>query len=56
MKINIGEELPDIERNGRCFTDGCGIAGREVLNQAALALNEKVGINSQPSAIQFRLG
>ncbi|AFR96691.2 RNA-dependent RNA polymerase 1 [Cryptococcus neoformans C23] len=56
MKINIGEELPDIERNGRCFTDGCGIAGREVLNQAALALNEKVGINAQPSAIQFRLG
>ncbi|WVN86300.1 uncharacterized protein L203_101463 [Cryptococcus depauperatus CBS 7841] len=56
IKINVGEEMPDIMRNERCFTDGCGVAGRQVLNQAALALNENMGINTKPSAIQFRLG
>ncbi|ODN90833.1 RNA-dependent RNA polymerase 1 [Cryptococcus wingfieldii CBS 7118] len=56
MKINIAGELPDIKRNGRIFTDGVGIAGKLVLHQAALALGERQGLNSNPSTIQFRLG
>lgn len=48
--------MPDIERNGYTFTDGVGFAGRAVLAEAARALSHHRGINSQPSAIQFRLG
>ncbi|KAL1413347.1 hypothetical protein Q8F55_001106 [Vanrija albida] len=54
--IVLGDEYPDIERNGHCFTDGCSIAGREVMRKAAAALGDKRGVNSTPSAIQFRLG
>ncbi|WVQ80183.1 hypothetical protein IAT38_002288 [Cryptococcus sp. DSM 104549] len=56
MKIELGPRLPDVERNGRTFTDGVAVAGKEVLKQAALALGEKKGLNLTPSAIQFRLG
>ncbi|ODO01343.1 hypothetical protein I350_06162 [Cryptococcus amylolentus CBS 6273] len=56
MKIDFGEKLADVKRNGRIFTDGVGLAGRNVLHEAALALGEKKGIDSYPSVIQFRLG
>jgi RNA-dependent RNA polymerase len=52
----MGPQMPDIERNNFCFTDGVGFAGRAVLAEAARALGHEKGINSQPSAIQFRLG
>ncbi|MGG6496762.1 UNVERIFIED_CONTAM: RNA-dependent RNA polymerase, partial [Bacteroidetes bacterium 56_B9] len=45
LNIIVGDEIPDVERNGHCFTDGCAIAGEEVLKQAALALNAK-GLNA----------
>ncbi|WVR09517.1 hypothetical protein IAU60_006585 [Kwoniella sp. DSM 27419] len=56
LKITIGRQLADVERNGRIFTDGVAMAGGDVLKQAALALGEKQGLNATPSAIQFRLG
>ncbi|OCF31540.1 RNA-dependent RNA polymerase 1 [Kwoniella heveanensis BCC8398] len=56
MKITIGPQLKDVERNGRTFTDGVAMAGSDVLRQAAFALGEKRGLNATPSAIQFRLG
>ncbi|WVQ95053.1 hypothetical protein IAU59_002145 [Kwoniella sp. CBS 9459] len=56
MNITIGPQLPDVERNGRTFTDGVAMAGADVLRQAAFALGEKRGLNATPSAIQFRLG
>ena len=52
----MGAQVPDIERNGYTFTDGVGFAGRAVLAEAAKALGHTKGINSKPSAIQFRLG
>ncbi|WVW85521.1 hypothetical protein I302_107559 [Kwoniella bestiolae CBS 10118] len=56
MNIKVGVQLPDIERNGRTFTDGVAVAGLEVLRQAAAALGQQKGLNASPSAIQFRLG
>ncbi|WRT68501.1 uncharacterized protein IL334_005477 [Kwoniella shivajii] len=56
LKITLGAQLPDVERNGRTFTDGVAVAGIDVLRQAAYALGEKKGLNASPSAIQFRLG
>jgi RNA-dependent RNA polymerase len=56
IDATLGPTEPDIERNGYCFTDGVGFAGRAVLAEAARALGHHRGINSQPSAIQFRLG
>nr|XP_019011562.1 RNA-dependent RNA polymerase 1 [Kwoniella pini CBS 10737]OCF50343.1 RNA-dependent RNA polymerase 1 [Kwoniella pini CBS 10737] len=56
MKITLGQELKDIQRNGRTFTDGVAMAGLEVLQNAAFALGERKGLNASPSAIQFRLG
>lgn len=56
LDIVMGEEYPDIERNGHCFTDGCSIAGIEIMRKAAAALGDRRGVNSAPSAIQFRLG
>jgi RNA-dependent RNA polymerase len=52
----MGPKMPDIERNGYTFTDGVGFAGRAVMAEAARALGHHKGLNSQPSAIQFRLG
>lgn len=48
--------LADVERNKYCFTDGVAIAGEEVMREAAKVLGYNRGINSCPSAIQFRLG
>jgi RNA-dependent RNA polymerase len=45
----------DIERLGNCFTDGCSIAGQQVMKEAAAVLGVK-GLSTNPSAIQFRLG
>lgn len=56
IDLQMGPQVPDIERNGYCFTDGVGFAGRAVLAEAAKALGYTWGINSRPSAIQFRLG
>lgn len=53
--VKIGER-EDIEENGHCFTDGCSVAGTEVMWKAAQALGPKKTITSAPSAIQFRLG
>ncbi|KAG6015395.1 hypothetical protein E4U43_005377, partial [Claviceps pusilla] len=46
--------IPDIERNGFCFTDGVGIISKF----QALAITEdmKLDILSEPTAFQFRLG
>lgn len=52
----MGPRLSDVERNGYTFTDGVGIAGVEVMKEAARALGVKAGINATPSVIQFRLG
>ena len=49
-------DMPDVERNGYCFTDGVGVAGPEVMMMAAKALGTTQGLNATPSAIQFRLG
>ena len=56
LDVTLGPEIPDIERNGSCFTDGVGLGGSEVMREAARALGFLRGINSTPSAIQFRLG
>ncbi|RXK35060.1 hypothetical protein M231_07680 [Tremella mesenterica] len=56
INVDIGLQIPDVERNGHCFTDGVGLAGFEVMREAARALGFREGINSTPSAIQFRLG
>ncbi|WVQ72940.1 hypothetical protein IAR50_002502 [Cryptococcus sp. DSM 104548] len=56
MRINIGEELCDTRRNGSIFTDGVGIAGRQVLHKAVLTLGEKQEINSHPSVIHGAKG
>jgi len=56
LKIVVGPELPDVERNGHLFTDGCAVAGSEVMREAARALGTTRGIDANPSAIQFRLG
>jgi RNA-dependent RNA polymerase len=54
--VQIGPVMADVERNGFTFTDGVGIAGTAVMTEAARALGATYGINSSPSAIQFRLG
>lgn len=56
IEIQLGKPLADVKRNGYCFTDGVGVAGREVMRMAAAALGTTKGINALPSAIQFRLG
>ncbi|KAK4685416.1 RNA-dependent RNA polymerase, partial [Tremellales sp. Uapishka_1] len=56
LRIRIGPQLPDVERNGNTFTDGCAVAGSEIMRLAAKALGTDVGVNAAPSAIQFRLG
>jgi RNA-dependent RNA polymerase len=56
LNIHMGPKLQDVERNGYCFTDGVGVAGTEVMREAARALGYTRGINGTPSAIQFRLG
>ncbi|KAF3941467.1 hypothetical protein ABW19_dt0209484 [Dactylella cylindrospora] len=48
-------EIPDVERNGFCFTDGCGTisqsAAQLIASELRLSREEPV-----PSAFQFRLG
>jgi hypothetical protein len=56
LNINVGPELKDVERNDFTFTDGCSVAGIEVMRQAATALGAIRGLDACPSAIQFRLG
>lgn len=60
LEVTLGPSLPDVEVKGPkgtyCFTDGCGVAGDEVMKEAARALGIKKGIDLFPSAIQFRLG
>ncbi|KAI0225425.1 hypothetical protein L0F63_001438 [Massospora cicadina] len=46
------QEIPDIERNGFCFTDGVGKISQALLNKIALELE----LPTIPSAIQFRMG
>ncbi|GFZ50894.1 hypothetical protein JCM24511_08652 [Saitozyma sp. JCM 24511] len=56
LDVHMGPVMADVERNGFTFTDGVGIAGSAVMTEAARALGATYGINSTPSAIQFRLG
>lgn len=56
LNIQLGAELPDVNKGSYCFTDGVGAAGIEVMREAAKALGHRKGINATPSAIQFRLG
>ncbi|BEI83326.1 hypothetical protein CcaverHIS002_0311940 [Cutaneotrichosporon cavernicola] len=55
LVIKIGKR-EDVEINGHCFTDGCSVAGTEVMWKAAEALRPNKTIQCRPSAIQFRLG
>ncbi|BEJ14161.1 hypothetical protein CspHIS471_0313350 [Cutaneotrichosporon sp. HIS471] len=55
LVIKIGKR-EDVEINGHCFTDGCSVAGTEVMWKAAEALRPNKTVQSRPSAIQFRLG
>ncbi|RSH88373.1 uncharacterized protein EHS24_000913 [Apiotrichum porosum] len=55
IKISLGR-IPDIERDKECFTDGCSMAGTQVMAQSAQALGITCGLDANPSAIQFRLG
>jgi RNA-dependent RNA polymerase len=43
--------IPDIERNGYCFTDGCGFISQDLANKLAPLFGF-----SQASAFQIRLG
>ncbi|ORY35716.1 RNA dependent RNA polymerase-domain-containing protein [Naematelia encephala] len=56
LDIKLGREINDVERNEHCFTDGVAVAGIEIMKEAARTLGATKGLNSTPSAIQFRLG
>ncbi|QSZ30829.1 hypothetical protein DSL72_000387 [Monilinia vaccinii-corymbosi] len=47
-------KIPDVERNGWCFTDGVGMISPFLAQMIAAEL--KLRTNSTPSAFQFRLG
>ncbi|TXT13886.1 uncharacterized protein COLE_00079 [Cutaneotrichosporon oleaginosum] len=55
IRVSLGTRA-DVERHGYCFTDGCSVAGAEVMWKAAEAFKRKGQVVSRPSAIQFRLG
>ncbi len=44
--------VPDIERNGHVFTDGCGFMGRELAKKLAKASSPS--FSGTPSVIQIR--
>ena len=46
------QRIPDIERNGYCFTDGVG----KILDFSLQMLTRKEKLRNCPSVIQFRLG
>ena len=49
--------IPDIERNGHCFTDGVGQISGQLLRQALLKVPFALGPNfEQISAVQVRGG
>ncbi|KAG8906415.1 hypothetical protein FRB99_006917 [Tulasnella sp. 403] len=52
--------MPDIERNGSCFTDGIGDISRELANKISKSLQKRPGSRKRfyikPSAFQFRMG
>ncbi|KAG8906418.1 hypothetical protein FRB99_006920 [Tulasnella sp. 403] len=52
--------MPDIERNGSCFTDGVGDISRELANKISKSLQKRPGSRKRfyikPSAFQFRMG
>lgn len=56
LNIKLGPRLEDVEKGQYCFTDGVGVAGAEVMREAAKALGYTRSLHSKPSAIQFRLG
>ncbi|KAG5983461.1 hypothetical protein E4U55_008116 [Claviceps digitariae] len=46
--------IPDIERNGGCFTDGVGLISK--FQAQAITQDMKLDIMSEPTAFQFRMG
>ena len=44
--------LNEIEHNGYCFSDGCGVMGCTV----AYRVKDQLGLQEPPSAIQVRIG
>ncbi|KAJ9065275.1 hypothetical protein DSO57_1021336 [Entomophthora muscae] len=52
LRVEDLQEIPDIERNGFCFTDGVGKISQTLLNNIAHELE----LPTVPSAIQFRMG
>lgn len=52
MSNCIVEEIPDIERNGFCFSDGVGRMSEAVANTVAEVMN----LDFVPSAVQIRMG
>jgi RNA-dependent RNA polymerase len=49
-------EIPDIKRNGYCFTDGVGKISPFLAQMIAAELGLRIDIAPAPSAFQFRLG
>ncbi|KAF1809900.1 RdRP-domain-containing protein [Eremomyces bilateralis CBS 781.70] len=49
-------EIPDIERNGYCFTDGVGKMSRFISQMIANRFRLPFGMDDPPSVIQFRYG
>jgi RNA-dependent RNA polymerase len=57
MRINVKiVKIPDIERNGYCFTDGVGKLSPFLAQMAAQELGLANAFNDPPSLYQFRLG
>ncbi|KAH8727001.1 RNA dependent RNA polymerase-domain-containing protein [Phaeosphaeriaceae sp. PMI808] len=57
MSIKVKEvPIPDIERNGYCFTDGVGKMSKFIAQMAARDLGLSNAFEDPPSLFQFRLG
>ena len=52
LSPNQLQKVPDIERNGYCFTDGCG----EISLDLAEKISEELKLDDIPSVFQIRLG
>lgn len=51
--VNVTEDEPDIERNGRCFSDGCGTISLELLKKVWRRL-PPARRKLQPTTLQIR--
>ncbi|CAG8631229.1 5813_t:CDS:1 [Funneliformis caledonium] len=46
--------IDDVERNGLCFTDGCGLASKAIIIEVVKKMNLKFREKRYPSVIQIR--